>query len=278
MADSSAYALGYSELEHQRLMRQDERWRSSTELLFREAGVAEGQRVLDLGSGIGDVAMTVARIVGRYGEVVGVELDGPSAMRARERTAAAGFTNITILESDILEVNYKQPFDAVVGRFVLQFLPDPTRALQHVLGLLRSGGSVAFQEVAWSPALAANAHLPLWSACGRVTRESIRRTGANTDSGLALHKIFVEAGLPRPTIRAEMKLGTSRELVLWAHDLLMSIRARAHPDAADPALEVLGDLATLGDRLMAEVRDTRCAVASITAVGAWAQLPAKIAD
>jgi hypothetical protein len=107
----------------------------------------------------------------------------------------------------------------------------------------------------------------------RVACESIRRTGANVDSGLALHKIFVETGLPVPTIRAEMKLGTSRELVLWAHDLLTSIRARAHPDAADPGLEVLGELATLGDRLVAEVRDTRCAVASITAVGAWAQLP-----
>jgi ubiquinone/menaquinone biosynthesis C-methylase UbiE len=71
----SGYALGYTNYEHERLIRQAARIAPYTERLFREAGIGLGQRVLDLGSGVGDVAMLLARIVGQTGEVVGIERD-----------------------------------------------------------------------------------------------------------------------------------------------------------------------------------------------------------
>ena len=70
------YALGYTNSEHERLIRQAMRIAPYTERLFREAGISPGQRVLDLGSGVGDVSMLLARIVGPSGEVVGIERDG----------------------------------------------------------------------------------------------------------------------------------------------------------------------------------------------------------
>src|SRR5215469_18451340 len=69
------YPLGNSDREHRRLIRQAEFVAPYTERLFREAGIAAGQRVLDLGSGVGDVAMLVASLVGPEGEVVAVERD-----------------------------------------------------------------------------------------------------------------------------------------------------------------------------------------------------------
>ena len=66
------YALGYTNAEHDRLIRQAARIAPITERLFREAGIGPGQRVLDLGSGVGDVAMLAARLVGPSGEVGGV--------------------------------------------------------------------------------------------------------------------------------------------------------------------------------------------------------------
>jgi len=50
-----------------------------------EAGIGPGQRVLDLGSGVGDVAMLAARLVGPSGEVVGIERDASSIARANAR-------------------------------------------------------------------------------------------------------------------------------------------------------------------------------------------------
>ena len=59
-----SYVLGGTGHEHERLIRQARIFNPFTERLFRNAGVARGQRVLDIGSGVGDVAMLVAELVG----------------------------------------------------------------------------------------------------------------------------------------------------------------------------------------------------------------------
>src|SRR5262252_10688240 len=87
------YALGYTDAEHERLIRQAAIIAPIAERLFREAGIGPGQRVLDLGSGMGDVAILLARLVGPSGEVVGIERDASSIARAKARVAAAGLSN-----------------------------------------------------------------------------------------------------------------------------------------------------------------------------------------
>jgi hypothetical protein len=84
------YALGSTGAEHERLIRQATLLAPCTERLFREAGIEPGHRVLDLGSGIGDVAMLAARLVGPSGEVVGAERDKNSIARAKARAIGGG--------------------------------------------------------------------------------------------------------------------------------------------------------------------------------------------
>jgi ubiquinone/menaquinone biosynthesis C-methylase UbiE len=72
VAKSQDYQLGYTNSEQDRLIRQATRIAPYTERLFLEAGIGPGQRVLDLGSGVGDVAMLLARMLGPTGEVVGI--------------------------------------------------------------------------------------------------------------------------------------------------------------------------------------------------------------
>src|SRR5215813_12766817 len=79
---TTQYALGSTDAEHERLIRQAARLGPLTERLFREAGVTPGQRVLELGSGVGDVAILVAQLVGPTGEVVGIERDPREGSRA----------------------------------------------------------------------------------------------------------------------------------------------------------------------------------------------------
>jgi 2-polyprenyl-3-methyl-5-hydroxy-6-metoxy-1,4-benzoquinol methylase len=266
MSNKTDYALGYSDREHRRLIGQAERFHGISETFFRAAGICDGLRVLDLGSGVGDVAMLAASIVGPAGTVVGIERDPRSVERARDRVAQAGLANVTFVEGDVAQAPVADPFDAVIGRFILQFLPDPIGVLRSAVRVVRPQGIVAIQEVSWAPARAANSHLALWSACASIVHDAIRRAGAQTDPGLALHRVFQEAGLPAPQMRFDMQVGASRELVLWVHDLLLSVQPQTQ---ADRLLAELGDLGTLADRLAAEVATTKSAVTSIAVIGAW---------
>jgi SAM-dependent methyltransferase len=251
---SSVYPLGNSDAEHGRLMRQAEFLRPLTDRLFREAGIGAGQRVLDLGSGVGDVAMLVAAIVGPSGSVVGVDRDPVSIARARSRVAEAGLQNVRMVEGDATSLRFNEPFDAAVGRFILEFVPDPTAVVRSVAELVRPGGIVAFLEPTWAPALAVAAQLSLWSASASLLRETLNRSGADTDIGLVLHRIFRDAGLPMPSARVELPIGSDARFTRRIVDVLWTLRSRAAELGLSP--ERLGDFDTLGARLDAEIAET----------------------
>ena len=143
---STDYPLGNTDAEHERLIRQAARVAPTTERFFREAGIGPGQRVLDIGSGVGDVAMLVARLVGPSGEVVAIERDPKSIAKARARVTEAGLHNVRFNESDVGEIPDGKPFDAAVGRFILMYLPDPVAALRSISGLVRPEECLLFRS------------------------------------------------------------------------------------------------------------------------------------
>src|SRR5262245_13399872 len=203
---SAKYPLGHTDAEHQRLIRQAKRVGPITERFFREAGIEPGQRVLDLGSGVGDVAMLVARLVGPSGEVVAVERDPNSIAKATARVTEAGFQNVTFSQSDLSEIADQNPFDAVVGRFILMYLPDPVAVLRSISQMVRPGGVFVFQEPTWVPVIAHLAALPLWFATASLIDKTMR-VSANHDMGAELYHTYVAAGLPAPTVRLELPMG-----------------------------------------------------------------------
>src|SRR5260370_13452967 len=79
------YTLGSTDAEHERLIRQAAHLAPYTERFFRDTVIASRQRVLDIGSGVGDVAMLAAQLVRPSGEVVGIERDPRSIAPARAR-------------------------------------------------------------------------------------------------------------------------------------------------------------------------------------------------
>jgi predicted RNA methylase len=78
---SANYVLGHSVHEAERLMLQSRVLRPYTEKFFRAAGLAPGMRVLDLGSGMGDVSLLAADMVGPAGRVLGIDRN-PEAVAA----------------------------------------------------------------------------------------------------------------------------------------------------------------------------------------------------
>jgi ubiquinone/menaquinone biosynthesis C-methylase UbiE len=268
---TSQYVLGNTEAEHERLARQAARYDPITERLFREAGIGPGQRVLDLGSGAGDVAMLVARLVGPSGEVVGVERDSGSIEHARSRVAEAGLSNVTFTQSDVSEIPTSKPFDAAVGRFILMFLPDPVVVVRSLLPLVRPGGVIAFNEPSWIAWLKLSAQFPVCSVAVALLHEAFQRAGANTEMGPALYRVFREAGLPAPTMRMEMPLGDNEDCARWLHDTLRSVLPQIERLGIYP--KTLGDFDTLGERLRVELAASNEGSGWVAVVGAWSVKP-----
>jgi len=268
---SFCYALGSTDAEQERLIWQAARLAASTERLFRDAGIGPGQRLLDLGSGVGDVAILAARLVGPSGEVLGIERDSRAIARAEIRVAAAGLRNVCFTQCDVSQIESDKPFDAAVGRFILQFIPDPVAVLRSVSQFIRPGGVVAFQEVSYAPLRLFSAHLPLWSASVSIIQETLKRAGANTEMGFALHRVFQEAGFAAPAMLLELQLGSGPDFTQWIYDLLCSLRPQIHQH--NLSLEPLGDFDTLPTRLQTEVATSKSVAPFIALVGAWSRKP-----
>src|SRR4029077_17436336 len=263
---SADYPLGNTDAEHERLIRQAARVAPITERFFREAGIGLGQRVLDLGSGVGDVAMLAARLVGTSGEVVAIERDPKSIAKASARVAEGGFHNVSFNESNVNEILDEKPFDAAVGRFILMYLADPVATLRSISQVVRAGGVIVFQEPTWVPAVSTLRALPLWFATASLIDKTMR-VSANHDMGAELYHTFVEAGLPAPTVRMELPLGKEPYLARWYYDTLCSLRPQA--EQLRLPIESLGSLDTLVQRLQAEVAQSKTVACWFASVGAW---------
>ena len=269
-AGRPAYPLGYSDEERQRLVEQGQLMGHFTRRLLEDAGLRPGMRVLDVGSGVGDVSMLAAELVGPSGSVVGVDRDPPSLDIAADRARLSGLDNITYVCADLETLELDRRFDAVVGRWILLWLSDPAAAVRRFAAHLEPGGIVAFQE-GWfdSPALSLCDPGPAWNDAIRWARETFRRSGRETQMGPRLYATFREAGLPPPRMRMEIHLITAADPLgptLVAHSLR----------AIQPLAERLGvatademDVEHFAERLRGEIERRESVLAWIPLVSAW---------
>ena len=124
--------------------------RAATAAIVAAAGVGPGLRVLDLASGSGEPALTLAEAVGPDGQVTATDLAPEMLAVAEEEARARGLPNIAFRQADAEALPFPdRSFDAVTCRFGIMFFPDPARALGEVRRVLAPGGRAAF--VAWGP-------------------------------------------------------------------------------------------------------------------------------
>src|SRR5262245_58518228 len=153
-------------------------------------------RVLDLGSGAGDVALLVGELVGPTGSVLGLDRSPQSVARASERARAAGAAHVRFAVADLHHVVEPGPFDAIVGRFVLMYFRDPCAVLRRLVRLLRPEGAVAFVELLLGSRCVPP--IPETDEAFRWVYETIERAGIAVDVGPRLWQVFQAAGLPVP--------------------------------------------------------------------------------
>jgi SAM-dependent methyltransferase len=261
------YLLGHSEAETRRLVQQARFLNPATRRCFAAAGIGDGMRVLDAGSGAGDVALVAAELVGPRGAVVGVDQDPGVLAVARARAEAAGLSNVTFLQDDLCAVTPPGAFDAVVGRLVLAHNPDPLAVLRALVRHLRPGGIVVFQEANFTPASVPPT--PLWTQVRGWMRATAERLGVHVEIGWELHRLFRAAGLPPPwlTLEALLLCGPEREAYEWAAATLRSKLPLALKLGIVTADEVAID--SLAERLQAETVAADAVVKLPDLVSAW---------
>ncbi|HET9253223.1 MAG TPA: methyltransferase domain-containing protein [Candidatus Eisenbacteria bacterium] len=271
---SDDYPLGRSDRETRRLMLQHQIYGPLTRRVFESAGIGAGMRVLDLGSGAGDVALLVAEMVGPRGRVVGVDMNGRILETARARAAAAGWENVMFHEGDVRTLPLGTDFDAAVGRFLLMYLPDPAAMLRHLSTIVRRGGILAFHENDFSYPPATFPPTPLFESLREWLIPNVGSShGAEFQMGTNLFRVFLEAGLPAPELRMEAPVGGGPDwpgyeyLAETARSLLPGLQGMTGVDPKQV------DVDTLADRLRSEVVERNGIHMLPLMIGAWARTP-----
>ena len=271
MSEAPDYPLGYSAQEAQRLADQAAQIEESTEDVLRRAGLRRGMQVLDIGSGAGDVSLLAARMVGSDGAVLGVEKAASSVEIARRRVATLGVKNVHFEESDLAVFATDKQFDAIVGRFVLSYVPDRAMVLRNLTRYLRPGAIIALQEIDMSQ-ISQSPPSELFMQARRWILEAFAATGAELDMGTELYATFLHAGLPAPNMIATFPVvgGPASpghdQLVQALRSLLPLIERRGIASVEEIGID------TLAERLSADaVANDRVTFMS-RVVGAWARL------
>lgn len=267
------YVLGHSDFELQRLARQAQFLEPTTREYFRIAGMAPGMRVLDVGSGTGAVAFLAADLVGPSGEVVGTDVAPAAISIARKAAIAGGQAQVSFREGDPGEMVFERAFDFVVGRYVLWAQADPSEMLRKVAKHLRPGGVILFHELDWSFVRSEPA-VPIYDRCCRWIIETFDHSNASLTNTVArLHRAFLVADLPPPTMHMRTVIGDAVSAEAWLRavaDIVITLQSAMEKHGVATSADVGPD--TIADRLVQEVASRRGIVVGRAEIGAWSRV------
>ena len=272
-ANGPEYVLGHSDRELARLKAQATLIDPTTRRFLRAAGITPGMCVLDVGSGAGDVAFLAAELVGDSGSVIGVDRAPAAVTVASARAAARALTNVMFREGDPADMSFDRPFDAVIGRYVLQFQKDPAAVLRRLATHARPGGTIVFHEIDWS-GLASIPPVPTFDLCCQWGADAMRLHGTETHMGTKLHSAFVDAGLGSPTMRLEAPVGGMPVTLPWLEifkELIATLLPEMERLGVATAAQV--GLETLVERIGSEAISTTSLIIGHSQIGAWVRRP-----
>jgi SAM-dependent methyltransferase len=113
---------------------------SVTDALVEYAAPKPEMRVLDLGSGTGEPAISLATKVGAHGHVTALDLSAELLVIAQERAQARGLTNFSTRQADAHSLPFPDSsFDLATSRFGVMFFREPELAFRELHRVLRPG-------------------------------------------------------------------------------------------------------------------------------------------
>lgn len=211
--------------------------------LIDAADIQPGQQVLDLASGPGEPALTIARLVGPDGAVVATDLVEEMLAGTRRRAQSLGLANLTAETADMQDLPVDDgSFDRVTCRFGIMFVPDKAAAFAEVRRVLRPGGRAAF--MVWGPmennTMFGIFHRAIDAVLGADSGHDTRAQFSFAAPG-SLDSAFAEAGFVQ-TEEREVRLSPriERGKPFWASQLRMNVGplVDGRPDEAALTAEI----------------------------------------
>jgi len=120
-----------------------------TRALIEDAGISEGDKVLDVAGGPGEPSLTIAEVVGPVGSVTCTDAVAEMVAAAQSEALRRGLKNISFEQCLADSLPFEDDsFDAAVCRMGVMFFPDPLLGLREMLRVIKSDASLSF--AVWS--------------------------------------------------------------------------------------------------------------------------------
>jgi ubiquinone/menaquinone biosynthesis C-methylase UbiE len=124
--------------------------RAMTEILVSHAKIKPGDQVLDLASGSGEPALSIAKMIAPTGQIVATDLSAAMVTIAEENARQAQIENIQFKKADVHALPFENDsFDAVTSRLGVMYFWDCQKALSEIKRVLKPNGIVSL--IAWGP-------------------------------------------------------------------------------------------------------------------------------
>jgi ubiquinone/menaquinone biosynthesis C-methylase UbiE len=220
------YALGSSQVETDRLRQQADELAADSAALLDRAGLAPGQRAIDLGCGPRGALDLMAGRVAPGGSVVGVDADPNHVAAARQFVAEQQLPGVEVLTADARATGLPTgSFDVVHCRTLLITLPEPATVVAEMVRLARPGGWV----VALEPDTEYSMCYPpnrAFDRIGELFTVAFSRNGADPMLGRKVSELFRHHGLHEVGVDVRPQMfppGHTRRTIRL--DLVRSMRA-----------------------------------------------------
>ncbi len=111
--------------------------------IIKELGIRENDKVLDVASGTGEPALTIASIT-KKGKVIATDLSEQMLEGAQENAVNKGISNFEVVVADVCELPFQDnSFDKISCRMGFMFFPDMQLAAKEMFRVLKTGGRIA---------------------------------------------------------------------------------------------------------------------------------------
>lgn len=239
-----------------------------TQALIEDGLIAGGNSVLDIATGPGEPALTIADLVGPEGAVLGIDPAPEMVDAARRAADHLGLRNAQFEVATVDHLTFPaDTFDAVVSRFGVMFFPSPVDGLREMLRVLKPGQKVAL--AVWHFA----ENNPFFYAVSQVVNQFVDSPPPAPDAPDAFR--FASPGKLQGVLAEAGAVSTSERLLRFTIEASLSAE-EVWSLRAEMSETLRGKLAKLSDQQLREVERRAVSALQAYSTGSGMSFPAEV--